>query len=621
MIWTGSRLGFVARYGVKTAARTHDILTDHYPASVCLGRVMYLKRSIRKKSGRTYLVIAQKYRDPRTGTSTDRTVKSLGYLDELQKEYDDPIAHFKEVCRQMTEEERAQKRLNFAVDMDETLSDDADDARNLGYAVPLSVYYDLALHTFLSDKASIKALDIDANSIMILLVMIRILAPGSRKRALEEKDRFFEKFNFQANDIYRALSYYNKVADGLKRFMHGTITSAFGRDTGIVYYDVTNYYFESRLAGGIQYVGTPRQTRKKPTVQMGLAMDREGIPIHYELLRPAKRPGETFRTVINEICDHYASGRIVIVADMGTKADDRIAFLTDPPPDKPQNGYVFSVSIADSPDGFKEYVLDGRGYKDRDGKVGTNESDFKVKSRIVNRTVDSEEDRPGARSKRSVKEKQIVFWSRELLVKSRAARADAIAKAKDMIKDPGLNSEAVTYGISKYVDHLEFDDETGKILATNGSLVLNRSKIKEEERLDGYYSLVTSEIDLPDSELVSMYNRLWEIEESFKIMKWDLESRPIFTKDHTHTNAHFLIYFISLTILRLIQKKLDWKFAPMDIINSLNRIQCMHEVDNIYLFSFKSEITEALGSAFGIDLTKKRLTLNDINNILREVKR
>lgn len=152
---------------------------------------MYLKKSYRKDTGRTYLVIAQKYRDPVTGISTDRTVKSLGYLDELEKEYDDPIAHFKEVALKMTEEENAQKRLTLSINMEEKLAPNTNNRKNFGYAAILKIYHQLGLDVFFKNKSRHEKFEYNTNSIMMLLAVSRLLSPGSKKKAFEEKSRYF----------------------------------------------------------------------------------------------------------------------------------------------------------------------------------------------------------------------------------------------------------------------------------------------------------------------------------------------------------------------------------------------------------------------------------------------
>ena len=157
---------------------------------------------------RTYLSIAQKYRHPEKKVATDRNVKSLGYLDELKKDYDDPIAHFKEVAQKMTEEDNARRKVTLKINMDEDLAKEARGRKNLGYAAILKIYHELELNVFFNNRARNKDFKYNTNSIMILLVVSRILSPGSKKKAYMEKSRYFERFNFSLENMYRALTHF-----------------------------------------------------------------------------------------------------------------------------------------------------------------------------------------------------------------------------------------------------------------------------------------------------------------------------------------------------------------------------------------------------------------------------
>lgn len=581
---------------------------------------MYLKKSYRKETGRTYLVLAQKYRDPKTGRAKDRTVKSLGYLDELEKVYDDPIAYFQEEARRLTEEEKRTKLISFEIDMDETLPEGVQGTKNLGYAIPLKVYHELGLDSFLKNKARSGNFQFNTNSIMILLVISRLLSPGSKKKAWNQRDRYFERFDFSLDDVYRSLSHFHEISEDLQRFLHESVRMKYGSDTSTIYYDVTNYYFEVRKPDEFIKYGRPKQNRKKPVVQMGLAMDKDGIPIHYELFPGNKLDKETFRSVIGQVRRNYDTGRVVVVADMGIITGDNIYYLVGNKPEKPQNGYVFSFSIRGGAKQFRDYVLDETGYTDRNGSKLTNDTDFMFKSRVTQRDINVTM-KSGKTQTKTVYEKQVVFWSKKYFLKARAERNEVLAKAEALIGNPQKFTKATSYGAAAYVSNLEYDKQTGEVLDTGKVLSLNESKIAEEEKYDGYYAIVTSELHMSPLEIIDTYRGLWEIEETFKITKSDLQARPVYVRDHDHIDAHFLTCFIALTILRLMQKETGRIYSTQAIIECLNKIECMSEHENIYLFGYRSEVSDALGTAFDIDLTKKRLRLQEIKKILGDVKK
>jgi len=578
---------------------------------------MYLKKSYRKDSGRTYLVIAEKYRNPVTGVATDRTVKSLGYVDELEKEYADPIAHFQEVARKMTEEDAAKKKLTLTVNMDETLPMDAEGRRNFGYAAIQKIYHELGLDDFFKNKARHEPFKFNTNSIMMLLVISRLLSPGSKKKAFEEKGKYFERFDFSLVDVYRALSHFAKIANECQRYLHEQIVGRYGRDTKTIYYDVTNFYFEIDEADELRKFGKSKENRHNPIVQMGLAMDADGIPIHYELFPGNKLDKETFRSVIGEVRRKYDTGRVVVVADMGIITGDNINYLTG---GKNLNGYVFSFSVRGGAEAFKGYVLDSEGYVGTDGKPIREDAEFKMKSRRIARDINVTLT-SGKTAKRTVYEKQVVFWAKKYADKARAERGELIKKALALEADPQKYNKATSYGAAKYLKNLEVDTETGEILLAKLRPQFDSGKVAEEEKYDGYYSIVTSELDMSDAEVIETYRGLWELEETFRITKSTLEARPVYVSREDRIGAHFLTCFLALVILRLMQKKVNHRFSTEKILECLNSIACSNEQENLYLFDYRSEISDALGDALGIDFTKKRLRLGEVKNILAAVKK
>ena len=577
---------------------------------------MNLKVS-RRKTGRTYLSIVKNYRDKKTGISKTATIKSLGYLDELEKEYEDPIAHFKEVARKMTEEENAKKKLTLSINMDKELSPETDERKNFGYVALLKIYHELKLHLFFNNKARNEDFEFNTNSIMILLVISRLLSPGSKKKAFEEKERYFERFNFSLADVYRALSHYAKIAKELQRYLHEQVAEKYGSNVKTIYYDVTNFYFEIDEADELRKYGKSKDHRPNPLVQMGLAMDADGVPLHYELFSGNKLDKETFRSVIGEVRKNYDTGRIVVVADMGIITGDNIYYLTG---GKNRNGYVFSFSVRGGTQDFKDYVLDEKDYVGMDGKPPGEDAEFKIKSRIIARDINVTM-RSGRTAKKTVYEKQVVFWAKKYADKARAEREEVVKKALTLVADPRKYSKATTYGAAKYVKNLEFDKETGEVLKGKKRPCFDSSKLAEEKKYDGYYAIVTSELDMSDKEIIDTYRGLWEIEETFKITKGTLEARPVYVSREERIGAHFLICFISLVLIRLLQKLTDHRYSPEKIIECLNKISCSNEQDNLYLFNYRSEISDAIGEALGIDFTKKRLRLSEIKNILANSKK
>jgi transposase len=403
--------------------------------------------------------------------------------------------------------------------------------------------------------------------------------------------------------------------------MNERIAACYGRDTGIVYYDVTNFYFEIDAEDDLRRRGYSKEKRRDPLVQMGLAMDADGVPLHFELFAGNAPDKSTFRNVIGEVRRKYDTGRIVVVADMGVITGDNIFYLAGGEKRaKTLNGYVFGFSIPGGTDELKKYVLDMEGYRDSDGKPLKEGAEYMRKSRQIAREINVTMD--GGKTKtKTAYEKQVVFWSKKYADKAKADREKVLIKARDMVKNPSKYNKASGYGASKYVQNIEYDKKTGEVIDIGKAAILDEEKIKEESKFDGYYCMVTSEWEMEDQEIIDTYRGLWEIEETFRITKGTLEARPVYLSLEDRIRAHFLTCFIALTILRLLRKQLAKQFSCEVIVDCLRRISCSLEAENIYLFNYRSKIADEIGKALEIDFTNKRLRLSEIKNIVAESKR
>jgi transposase len=519
------------------------------------------------------------------------------------------------VAKKMTEEDNARRKVVLNINMDEELAKDISGRKNLGYAAILKVYHELELNVFFNNRARNEPFKYNTNSVMILLVVSRLLSPGSKKKAFLEKDRYFERFAFSLADIYRALSHFATLEIELQKHLNEKIRQKYRRDTKTIYYDVTNFYFEIDRADELRKYG--KEGRHNPIVQMGLAMDSGGIPIHYRLFEGNKLDKETFRTVIGEVRRKYGTGRIIVVADMGVITGDNIYYLTG---GKNYNGYVFSFSVKGGTGAFKDYVLDDKSYAGYGGKPPEKDASFKIKSRVIARDINVST-KSGGKAKRVVYEKQVVFWSQKYEAKARAEREKLVEKAMELVEDPAKYDRATSYGAARYVADIRFDKNTGEIVKGGKKPSFDFAKLAEDEKYDGYYAIVTSELDMADGEIIDTYRGLWEIEETFKVTKGTIEARPVYVSRKDRIGAHFLTCFIALVIIRLIQKKIGRKYSPEKIIECLNNISCSNEQDSLYLFDYRSKVSDAIGDALGIDFKRKRLRRAEIKNILAESKK
>lgn len=571
---------------------------------------MFLKKTP-NKSGRINLAIVDGYYDKATKKTKHKVIESLGYLDELEKQYDDPIDYFTKRAKKLTEEKKArQAPINFTFYDSDRLCVGDNLRKNFGYAALSKIYHELELDKFLNNRQRHTKESYDANTILKMLVYSRILAPASKKSSFDHREMFFEKTNYSLDDVYRCLSFLNKHKETIQVWINDKIKENYGRDTSLIYYDVTNYYFETDEQNDFLRKGVSKEHRPNPIVQMGLFMDNNAIPLTYELFAGNTNDCLTYRPNFGRIKKQFNLGRVISVADKGMTTGDNIWYTINTPA---HDGYVFSMSIRGAEKSMKKYVLDDDGYV----WLG---KEYKRKSRKYPRTIQVTST-SGKKIKKQVDEKQVVFWSEKYAKRAKAEREATLAKARDLAANPGSYTRATSYGAAKYVKKVDYDKDTGEILTASSILDIDEDLIREEEALDGYYMLLTSEMDTPDDKIIDMYRGLWRIEESFKITKSELEARPVYVWTREHIEAHFLTYFVALTISRILEMKLEHKYSAGRIIDSLSRAECSLLQQNYYVFDYYDEVLKDIGNVTNIDFSKRIRTLGEIKQVIADSKK
>lgn len=576
---------------------------------------MYLHKS-RRKDGRVYLALAEGYR--KDGKVRHRTVESLGYLDELQKTYDDPIAHFKQVCEEANAAARAERQgVQITIHPQQKIDKREVARKNVGSAVLLAVYDAFGAETVIRNATRGSKAAYDANAVMRLLTVERIIDPGSKKGAWENRGRHFFRCEFSLEDTYRALDVLCGCRDKVVSAINRSVDKMGIRDTACVFYDVTNYYFEVDDAdgeGGLRQKGMSKEHRKSPIVQMGLLQDSRGIPIGYRLF-PGNTPDPcTMLDVLAEMKRDYGQDRAVVVGDKGNNCSTNIAALV-----ARGDGFVYSQSIrgTKSDAELKNWVLSDDGYEcaaNADGHVTC-----KVKSRQGYKTV-SVADPNGSQRKVDVEVKYVAFWSEKYERRARKERQASIDKARRLVGDPGAYTAAMHFGAAKYVKGLSVDGRTGELLEAATALEFDEDRLAADEACDGYYCIVTSETGMADGDVIEAYRGLWRIEESFKVTKSDLETRPVYVSRQEHIEAHFLTCYVALCILRVIQVLTGGRYSAATIAGELAAMCGTRLEGNWWRFDYRSDATDDLCRMAGIDLTRQNMQLKDIKAVFSQAK-
>ncbi len=367
---------------------------------------MYLKVITKKGVSRLYLYESY-YKN---GKASQHCIESLGRLDELQKRFDDPVSHFKKVAEERTKEMKAARKTSVSIGLDSVMATGEDNLKNIGYVVLKDLYKQLELDRFWRNMLKKTSIKYDLEAVFRLLVFSRILYPGSKAETFDKKDVYFEKFDgFTLKDVYRSLDLIDRYDEELQKWIYDHSTRICERDMSTSYFDCTNYYFDIGRSdmdtfdddgnpvdrkgnpAEIKYHkrGPEKNHRPDPIVETGLLMDKNGIPLAFDLFPGNESEKIHMRSIINRVKNQFNSGRTIFVADRGLNTSDNIYFLNgDNKADhNPRDGYVYGQSVRGADAEFKAWVLGG-GYKteklrDDDG----NEVTFTHKSRIHPKTI------------------------------------------------------------------------------------------------------------------------------------------------------------------------------------------------------------------------------------------
>lgn len=390
-----------------------------------------------------------------------------------------------------------------------------------------------------------------------LLVYGRILNPASKIATIRQNDDYYapvldEPYEF---NVYDTLDFMYDFRESIIKKLNKSITSSFNRTTNVIFYDVTNFFFEieqpdddfeidGEIIKGTRKIGVSKEERKLPIVQMGLFMDGQGLPISIEIF-----PGNTLdHLTMIEACrktiDNLDLSRFIFVADRGMCSSPNLLHLLDH-----NNGYIISKSIKKCKNEDKNWILSDDDY------IKTSD-DFKIKSRTIKYKVS---DPSNPKKKREIVEKQVVYWSRKFYEREKAEKKSFLDFIEKVRQSPAnFKITAVqAKSLKKYLKKDVLNAETGELInGSNINTLLDEDKIRKELELMGYYMIITSEINMSDIEIVDTYHRLSKIEDQFRVMKGTFETQPVYVRKTEHISSHLLICMISLIVIRIIQQKI-----------------------------------------------------------------
>lgn len=475
----------------------------------------------------------------------------------------------------------------------------------------------------------------DLQGIIRLLTYGRLLEPASKMATMKQSASYYRPLVKSSNDdnVYDTLDVIYENKQQIIQRMNTCITRGIGRNTSTVFYDVTNFFFEVEqpdedeldddgnvVERGLRKMGVSKENRKQPIVQMGLFLDDNGIPISIEMFPGNTLDHLTFRTAMKNTVDNLDLERFILIADRGMYNGTNMCHVLDQ-----GDGYIVSKSLKKSAKNERAWVLDQEGYT-------VVSPDFRYKSRIVTRTVTAEDG-----SKRKIQEKVVIYWSRAFYAREKHENQSFLDFIEKLKANPaGFRvSAAQSRSLRKYMKKEMIHKETGEIVDSKKLLsMIDDDKLTEFNELMGYYQIVSSELKMDDLEIIDKYHGLTRIEDQFREMKGTLETRPIWVNTPEHIQAHLMICFMALTMMRVIQHKIkkslpeetaknpNWSYGlPGDRVQKALRSWSIDQISDEYyrMCNIDDEDLKTICSAVKLQLPLKLFTLGDLRSLKSSV--
>jgi len=483
-------------------------------------------------STKTYIRIMEGYRPAPGQPPKQRTLKSFGYLEDQA----DPEAFMREVeAYDADPSNREQISSN-------KMYSGQNRKYNYGYKYLESVYSQLGIAEFIKNYTASTGFrgNYSLDEIFKLLILLRILAPDSKRASTQRQGAFYGwDPQIELHNVYRALDHMAQFSVELQRHLDERVKALIGRDLKYAFYDVTNYFFEIDFPDedGDRQRGVSKEHRVDPIVQMGLFIDQNGLPVSMSLFPGNTSDTLTLQPVMVDVKNAYQMQRLIVVADKGLNSTKNIDFIC-----QNGDGYVVSqVLRGKKGKRYQETLLDESGY------VWNKDRTYKYKLFTEEYVGKGEAGQPEARQRQV-----LIYWKKAEADMARRKREEKLKKAAQACKNAAYG---IKHGSQEYVREEILDIETGELEEVGKKTIrsVNLEKAENDALLDGYFCLMTSEMDYDAAKIREVYSGLWRIEQSFRIMKSDLEARPVYVSTKEHIRAHFLICFVALLLIRLVQ--------------------------------------------------------------------
>lgn len=484
---------------------------------------------------------------------------------------------------------------------------------NVGYLFLDKLYNQLNIKNICDSIQNKYQFHFDLNEILSYLVYARIIYPSSKLETFKQCKNFIKNPSFELHDEYRALSYIAQNLDFIQEQLFINSKEIMNRNSRVIYYDCTNYFFEIDIQDDLRRYGISKEHRPSPIVGMGLFMDGDGLPLSFNIYPGNKNEQTTLIPEESKIINDFKldDSRIILCTDAGLSSDEIKKFNI-----KDKRGFVITQSIKKLKDIYKQQIFDKTNWRITNDLKNTYdlsviENDPQLREKHYNtlfyKIIETET--------KSVKQDLIVTFSFKYFDYHRTLRNNQIERAKKSIESGNVTRKGKNQNdYRRFIDSLNVTDE-GEV-ADNKEYYINEEIIKNEEIYDGYYGLTTNLIGEIE-EILKIVKGRWEIEESFKIMKSDFLARPINLSREDRIKAHFMTCFISLLIYRILEKKLDYKYTTTEILNTIRNMNMVeHKGCGFEPIYERTEITDDLHEIFNFNTDYEMITYKKIKKIL-----
>jgi len=575
-----------------------------------------MKLTFSKSKNSTSLYIQKSFR--KNGKSTSKIVKKLGTMEELLPQHnnseEEVIAWGKKIAKKMTEEEKRDKDIVLiSLSQSKLLEPMKQTSYNGGYLFLQDIFHSLKLDKICRDIQDEYKFEYDLADVLSRLIYSRIIYPSSKLSTFEDSKNFIEQPTFELHDIYRSLDVLAEKCDTIQEFLYENSKKVVNRNTSVLYYDCTNYFFEIEEERGNCRYGKSKEHRSLPIIQMGLLMDGNGFPLSFVIFPGNENEQPSLIPVEKKIIKDFGITKFVVCTDAGLASKENREFNI-----QKNCSYIVTQSLKNIKKHIKDWALNPEGWSKGDS------TGLDISS-VMKAVDDGETFEDGIWYKErwinenGIEQRIIVSFSPKYRAYQRYIRSRQIERARKSAESNKKTTTKNPNSPSRFLDEVRYTDN-GEV-ADNVEVVVNDGRIAEEEKYDGFYAVCTTlEDDIKD--IIKVNKRRWEIEESFKIMKSEFKARPVYLQKDNRIEAHFLTCFIALMFIRILENKTGNKLTIEKLIDTLREYNFYHYEGSGYVPTYtRNDATDILHEAFGFRTDYQINGEKNMKKIIKNTKR